>query len=273
MGSFADDDIYWSRPENPTGIGVLVLAGSSGRLDVARADVLAAAGATALAVRWFGGEGQPVVPCEVPLETFVGAISLLEPACERFGVLGLSYGAEAALLTAVRDSRIDAVVALAPTDVVWEGQHQRDDDPRRSKWTWHGESVPFVPLDRSWAPVEEMPSFTPHYERSRAMAGEAIVDAARIPAEQFRGDLVLVAGGDDQVWPSLPAARAIAARRAGHGLETIVIEDPNAGHPIVLPGEVAPNPARSYLVGGDPGAPQRLGALAWPAIRDALTLT
>ncbi len=272
MGRFAEPDIYWSRPENPTGVGVLVLAGSSGRLDVGRADVLATAGATALAIRWFGGEGQPVVPCEVPIETFVDAIGLLEPACDRIGLLGLSYGAEAALLTAVRDSRIDAVVALAPTDVVWEGQHQRDDDQRRSKWTWCGEPVPFVPLDRSRVPDEEMPAFAPHYERSRELAGEAIVDAARIPTEQFRGDLVLVAGGDDQVWPSVPAARAIAARRTGHGLETVVVEDPNAGHPIVLPGEVAPNPARSYLVGGDPGAPERLGAIAWPAIRDALKL-
>lgn len=77
MGSFADDDIYWSRPENPTGVGVLVLAGSSGRLDVGRADVLAAAGATALAVRWFGGEGQPVrLPSVVPnLPTQVAAIA------------------------------------------------------------------------------------------------------------------------------------------------------------------------------------------------------
>jgi len=273
MGRFAEADIHWSRPENPTGVGVVVLAGSSGRLDVGRADALAAAGATALAIRWFGGEGQPALPCEVPLETFVDAIDLLEPACDRIGMLGLSYGAEATLLTATRDSRVDAVVALAPTDVAWEGQHQRDDDPRRSKWTWRGEPVPFVPVDRTWVPDEEMPAFAPHYQRSRELADAATVDAARIPVERFHGDLVLVAGGDDQVWSSVTAARAIAARRAAHGLETVVVEDPHAGHPVVLPGEVPPNPARSYLVGGDAGAPERLGALAWPAIREALGLS
>ncbi|WP_286674388.1 hypothetical protein [Nocardioides sp. LMS-CY] len=40
----------------------------------------------------------------------------------------------------------------------------------------------------------------------------------------------------------------------------------------MLPGEVAPDPARSYLVGGDEGAAERIGALAWPAIRNVLRL-
>ena len=133
--------------------------------------------------------------------------------------------------------------------------------------------MPFVPVDRTWVPDEEMPAFAPHYQRSRELADAATVDAARIPVERFHGDLVLVAGGDDQVWSSVTAARAIAARRAAHGLETVVVEDPHAGHPVVLPGEVPPNPARSYLVGGDAGAAERLGALAWPAIREALGLS
>lgn len=251
---------------------MLVLAGSSGRLDMGRAEVLAAAGATALALRWFGGEGQPAVSCEVDLETFVDALDLLAPVCDRLAVVGLSYGAEAALLTAVRDPRVQAVVAFAPTDVVWEGQHRHDADPRRSKWTWRGRPVPFVPLDRGWVPDRELPAFAPHYARSRELAGDATVDAATIPVERLRGDLVLVAGGDDQVWPSVAAARAIVARRAAHGLETVLIEDSRAGHPSVLPGEVAPDPARSYLVGGDEGAAERIGALAWPAIRNVLRL-
>ena len=249
-----------------------MLAGSSGRLDVGRAGALAAAGATALALRWFGGVGQPATACEVPLETFTHALDLLAQECDRLAILGLSYGAEAALLTAVRDQRISATIALAPTDVAWEGHREHDTDPRRSKWTWRGEPVPFVPIDRTWVPDEAVPAFASHYARSRELAGTDMVEAARIPVERFAGDLVLVAGGDDQVWCSVLAAHAIAACRQARGLETVVIEDPAAGHPVVLPGEVPVDARRSYRVGGDDGAPQRLGLLAWPAIRRALRL-
>lgn len=273
VATIADADLHWARAHHGQGTGVLVLAGSSGRIDVARADLLASAGATALAVRWFGGVGQPDVPCEIPLETFVHALDLLAPECDRLAIMGLSYGAEAALLTAVRDPRITTTVAFAPTDVVWEGQHRDDAEPRRSKWTWCGQPVPFVPLDRTWVPGEGKPAFAPHYVRSRELAGAAAVDAARIPVEQFRGDLVLVAGGDDQVWPSVAAARSIAARRSAHHADTVLVEDPRAGHPVALPGEAAPNSARSYRVGGDAGAPERLGARAWPVIRDVLGLS
>ncbi len=89
------------------------MAGSSGRLDVGRANLLASRGTTALALRWFGGEAQPVVPCEIPLDTFTEAIDMLAVECERIVLMGLSYGAEAALLTASVDGRVDAVVALA----------------------------------------------------------------------------------------------------------------------------------------------------------------
>ncbi|WP_193663807.1 acyl-CoA thioester hydrolase/BAAT C-terminal domain-containing protein [Nocardioides kribbensis] len=266
-------DIHWSAPVPAAdcGTGVLVLAGSSGRLDTGRADLLAARGATAVALRWFGGQGQPAQPCEVPLETFAGALDRLAASCRRVAALGTSYGAEAALLLACHDERIDAVVALAPTDVVWEGARESDDDPPRTKWTLRGEPVPFVPLDRTWTPPPD-PAFVEVYERSRARAAPEAVAAATLPVERIGGDVVLVAGGDDRVWDSEGQARRIAARRAAAGLATTVVVDPAAGHPVVLPGEEAPDLRRPYQVGGDAGAPQRLGALAWPAIADALRL-
>lgn len=268
----ADADLHWARAEATNGTGALVLAGSSGRLDVGRADLLASRGVTALALRWFGGDGQPSVACEVPLETFTDAIDLLARECERIVLIGLSYGAEAALLTACVDGRVDGVVALAPTDVTWEGQHQEDDDPRRSKWTYLGRPVPFVPLDRGWVPASASPAFIEHYEHSRSLAAGEVVEAATIPVERFRGEMVLVAGGDDQVWASSRAAGRIVDRRARSGLTTVVVEDPRAGHPVVLPGETPPDPRRPYQVGGDADAPRRLGAMAWPHMRTVLRL-
>jgi hypothetical protein len=45
-------------PEAANDLGVIVLAGSSGRVDVTRARLFAAQNAVTLALRWFGGEGQ-----------------------------------------------------------------------------------------------------------------------------------------------------------------------------------------------------------------------
>lgn len=262
-----DDNFYWGRHGGGgNGTGVLVLAGSSGRIDTARVDILASHGTTVLGVRWFGGQGLPDVPLQVQLENFIDALDLLSAECDRLVLMGLSYGAEAALLTATQDRRPAAVIALAPTDVAWEGQARRDDDPVLSKWTWLGMDVPFVPLDRHWHPAAGKPAFVDLYLRSRELAGHAALEAAAIPVENISGEVLLVAGGDDKVWPSTLACRRIQDRRQKVGLPTTVIIDPAAGHPIVLPGEAPASLDRPYQVGGDEDAPARLGQAAWPHI-------
>ncbi|MDQ6897600.1 MAG: acyl-CoA thioesterase, partial [Actinomycetota bacterium] len=197
---------------------------------------------------------------------------LLSPECDRLAILGLSYGAEAALLTAVRDTRLDVVIGLAPTDIAWEGAYDDDSDPRVSKWTWQGQDVPFVPLDRQWQPASEPPAFIDSYRWARQNADAEVVDRATIPVEDINGEVILVAGGDDKVWPSSEHAKAIAARRQKHGIDTTIVEDPAAGHPVLFPGEPPKETRRSYQVGGDDGAPQRLGRQAWPVLQAALHL-
>jgi len=270
--SFKKEDLHWARPEVGGHTGVLVLAGSSGRTDAGRADLLAASGATALAIRWFGGINQPPVPREIRLETFVEALDLLAKECDRLAILGLSYGAEAALLTAVRDSRVNAVIAVCPTDVVWEGARSSAVDVPTSKWTWRDAPVPFVPLDPTWKARENPPAFTPYYRQSKQIASPRIIESARIPVERFAGELVLIAGGDDQVWPSLEYARNIADVRDRHGLKTVLIEDDSAGHQVVFPGERAMGSKRPYRIGGSVPAAERLGASAWPTVQAALGL-
>jgi uncharacterized protein len=135
-------------PADGSDVGVLVLAGSSGRVERARARLLARQGVGALAIRWFGGSGQPPGICEVPLETFTAAVDLLRRnGARRIGILGVSKGAEAALLTAVHDPRVDVAVALSPTARVWCNVGPgRDgaDRPYRSSWTWRDRPLPFV---------------------------------------------------------------------------------------------------------------------------------
>ena len=77
------------KPAEQTGWGVVVLAGSSGRVDIARAKLFAALGAVCIALRYCGGERQPPGICEVPLEVFTRATDrLIEEGCERVAYVG-----------------------------------------------------------------------------------------------------------------------------------------------------------------------------------------
>lgn len=254
---------------------VLVLSGSSGRVEVDRARLLAAHGAAAICLRWFGGADQPPGICEVALETFRPALDRLAGLSGRLAVLGSSKGAEAPLLLAVRDPRIVAVGAFSPTSVVWANVGPGVDGsayPYRSSWTEAGVPVPFVPYDEAWQPSPGPPAYRGLYEQSlRTFADRA--EEARIPVERIAGRVLLTAGGDDQVWPSHPFAEQIVARRSIHGLATDLVHDANAGHGVTLPGEPArPSDGAAMARGGTAGADAALGHRVWPALLDLLGL-
>lgn len=262
-----DPEHAWFEPARPTGWGVLVLAGSSGRLDHQRAQVVAGLGARALTIRWFGGPGQQPAPFEVPLETFDHALDRLARRCDRLAIFGTSFGAEAALLTAAHDERVSACIAFAPTSVVWAGY---DGSRETSHWTRDGSPVPFVPFAADWVPDEDPPAYCSYYERSLVTAPEAAGRAA-IEVERIRGDVVLVAGGDDRVWPSVRFADEIAVRRLRAGHQTVVVTDPVAGHRTVLPGETTVEAGQRMQRGGTAAADAALGERCWPEIVRALS--
>jgi hypothetical protein len=255
---------------------VLVLSGSSGRVDTDRARLLADHGAAAMAIRWFGGKGQPPGICEVELEAFESSLSTLWNMHPHLAVIGLSKGAEAALLLGAHDHRIRAVAALAPTSVVWAnvgpGRDGRD-RPQRSSWQRGGRALPFVPYDETWQPASDSdePAYRSLYELSlRTQA--AHVTAATIPVELIAGEVLVVAGADDQVWPSLQFAEQISDRRQRHGLATHVVTSPDAGHRVILPGESAPAGGLPMARGGNDDADRALGHQVWPVLCRLLNL-
>lgn len=88
-----------------------------------------------------------------------------------------------------------------------------------------------------WTPQGDPPAYRELYARSLAACPAGQIEAAAISAERITGEVVLVGGEDDQVWPGADFARTIAARRAVHGLDSTVVTHPRAGHRVVLPGE------------------------------------
>ena len=266
--------VLW-EPEDGSEVGVVVLCGSSAQIPSERARILAEQGFSALAIRWFGGPGQPPGICEVPLETFTAAVDLLhDRGARRIGIVGTSKGAEAALLTAIRDPRVDAVVGISPTALVWGNVGPGRDGartPYRSSWTWRGEPLPFMPYDDSW--WDKAPA-TPRavrglYDRSEdTFIGHTT--PAGIPVEKARAELLLVAGGDDRMWSSMKYALRMAERRRVAGRTIRVISRGDAGHRVLFPGESANPASAEFDYGGTEMADRLLGQQAWPVVLSTL---
>ncbi|HWU29870.1 MAG TPA: alpha/beta fold hydrolase [Microbacterium sp.] len=262
----ASEDRFDAVPAEPNGTAVLLLAGSSGRVERERAELLSTTGARVRAIRWFGGADQRPSPHEVPLELFAGQIGELRRDADRVVLFGTSFGAEAVLTTAAH-ATVDGVIAVAPSSVVWAGAH---DGAWSSHWTLGSRPLPFVAFDVSWTPQSDPPAFVSLYEASLRLDA-AETDAARIPVEKIAGEVLLIAGGDDQVWPSVRFATEIEAVRTDHDLPTTIVTHPGAGHRLLLPGEPPAAGGVRMLRGGTPEADAELGARAWPEIRRLLS--
>ena len=237
--------------DGPT--GVLVLAGSSGRVEQERCRVLAGQGATAASYRWFGETVD-----RVPLESFDEPLALLHERCERLVVLGHLAGRRgraAPRVAAPRDRRGRGRLA---EHVVWAALSQ--ERPQRSSWTRGGEPLRSSRTTTTGSRTPIRRSSSGMYEQSLETYADR-VPAARIPVERIAGEVVLVAGGDDRVWPSVDFAEQIVARRSAAGLATDLVRHPRAGHRVLLP-------ASSPAAGLAPGArrdPRRTPSWAgWP---------
>jgi hypothetical protein len=272
---FDHDGLLVAPADGGNGTGVLVLSGSSGRVEVERATVLAGAGVSAaLTHRWFGAAGQPAGIWEYPLELLGASVEALAARCDRVVLVGSSKTAEGFLLYAAGDPFVDAVVVIAPSHVAWANVGPGPDGelrPQHSSWTRGGEPLPFVPYDDEAEPVGDPPAFTPVYAQSLRTHADRVA-AATIPVERFFGDVLLVAGGDDQVWPSLTSARAVQARRRALDLPTTLVTHPWAGHRVLLPGEAVASGGQRMARGGTEAADRALGEQAWPEIRRVLDL-
>lgn len=144
----------------------------------------------------------------------------------------------------------------------------RSDGTQTSHWTRDGVPLPFVPFNEDWEPDDEVPAYVGLYEASRERFPERVAEAA-IAVEDI-DEVVLIAGGDDQVWPAVAMSNAIKARRAAHGLTTTIVSNPAAGHRTILPGEPAVSGGVRMQRGGTENADRTLGTAAWARIKTLL---
>ena len=268
--------------------GMLVLGGSECGLQSAEANAaaLASHGFAALALAycsWPDRNGNPVPGMEelpqglwlVPLANVERGLSWLNGRAEvdpsRLGIWGGSKGAELALLVASSNPEVKAVVAYAPSHVVWQGLAFRGE--RRSSWSRYGDPVPYV-------------RFTDDEERIRKYAGSgtqyithlyraslddsSAVAAARIPVERINGPVLLVSGGNDLLWPSEYMARQIVRRleREAHPHPVIHLSYPGAGHAIGRPFRPTTglSTTPNFALGGTPAEYAVAERDSWPRV-------
>jgi len=253
---------------------VLVLGGSEGGFggdDVAA--LLASRGYVALSVAYFGIAPLPASLERIPLEYFGAALDSLQadPRVRRgsLAVLGTSKGAEAGLLLAAHDPRIRAVVAYAPSAVAWSCICP---DPQSPSWTLGGQPVPFIAggADPAYRPPQGSP-LRPVVNYRYRLRDSAAVRRAEIPVERIRGPVLLVAGRQDELWPSAWSADAITARLRVHGFahRVVHLSYPRAGHLIgksYLPAGSTRVGGGRLETGGTPQANAAAQADAWPRV-------
>ena len=239
--------VFATLPGNVRRPALIVLGGSEGGGWVARdrSPRFASRGFAVLGLPYYSPGAKdreipelPAAFADIPVERLDAAFAWLKARPEvdasRVALVGVSKGAEFALIAASRFKWITSVVAIAPTDVVWEGWGPGVEPGKRSSFAFDGKPLPFVPY-REFA--EELAGFRTGREvrmrrfqdKGRA-ADPAAAVKARIEVEKFRGPLLVIGGHDDQVWASGMMAQNISERRAAAGLVTTALIFPEAGH-------------------------------------------
>jgi len=139
-------------------------------------------------------------------------------------------------LLASKYKQIEGVIATVPSSVVFQGLGPQG----KSSWSYHSESIPFVPF--------------PEYDYSKIVNSQYVevyklalkqteaVEKATIKVENINGPILLLAGKEDTMWPSAQMCDMIIKRLDGynfpHWYKLFSYE--NAGHSL----------NEEYLMGG-----------------------
>jgi dienelactone hydrolase len=263
-------EFYAPRTAGPKP-ALLLIGGSEGGIDTISqmATSFAKAGYPTLALAYWNLPGLPASLENIPLEYFDRAIAWLKQQpqvkASAIGMLGWSRGAEAALLVASRNSSIRLAIAVAPSGVVWQGLNFTNMTNRQPAWTVNGRPLPWVaPQGSDYRPDQALAQmFTAAFETM-----ESRPDAA-IPVERIHGDVLLISGGADRIWPSTRFADRIVARLQALNFKGSVLhlDYPEAGHALFV-GEPDGLMARAVdggnaMMGGTPQANAQARADSW----------
>lgn len=256
------------------------------------AAMLASRGYPALVLDHREESGIPGNIAIVPLEYFVSAANWLrqQPGVDpsRIGGYGIEKGAEGLLAAASYLPELDlqALIAVSPSCVIWQASGlERTADV--SSWTLGGQPLPFLPVrigrgqklvrtlrKREGGATSQLIPYT------EAFKDAAAFKKATLPVEKIAAPILLLAGFDDQVWPSGQMAELIyRARRMSNcneGDQKLTFE--KAGRVIRFPylpaavnRWVDPSGAGGLMLGGTPEANLHANTASWSKLVEFVT--
>jgi dienelactone hydrolase len=226
--------------------GIIVLGGSEGGLQETEAAFLAAKGYAAFALAYFNYEDLPKFLENIPLEYFQTAIHWLQarPEIKRneIAVLGGSRGAELALLLGATFPEIHAVVAIAPSCVLWGGLSD-DNTIVQPAWTYNEKPLSFMDATLTSEQQKQIANLSPTNSDFSVswfqilLENKTAVAKAVIPVEKINGPVLLISGNDDKLWPSTEMADMVMKRlkHAKHPFHDSHLAYARVGHFIPLP--------------------------------------
>ncbi len=208
--------------------GVLVLGGSGGGKPEHLAKKIADMGYPVLSLAYFKTEGLPGELNEIPLEYFDAPKEWLQSRSDTKNdgviVVGWSKGAELALLLASKNTEYKAVVGIAPSNVVWAGILNDWTKVPSSSWTSSDAPLNHVPFAQGVA----IKKLTDLYAAS--LKQTELVSRARIKAENINAPVLLLSGGQDEIWPAGAMADDVCLSMKKAEKNCTHIAYPDAGH-------------------------------------------
>jgi hypothetical protein len=280
----------YSPPNATNRPTVIVFGGSEGGINSGRfgAYYLASIGYPSLALAYFGINGVPLSLSDIELETWNRAYQWLstqpqvDPA--RVVVMGGSRGGEAALALGASYPWVKGVIATVPSAVSWPGDLVGTVE--HPSWTLAGAGLPFIPSPPGFNGVTSLDtdgatlvSYRAAFEAAIAQTPALQLDAATFRVENTPGRVLILAGADDQLWPSCQLGkiawdRLPLSHRTQYGDEYLCLA--NSGHAIPTPGSPTAGAHRAFdgagylFLGGTPRGTAAAARIADDRIRALL---
>jgi dienelactone hydrolase len=239
---FVGELFYTENANYPT---IIFLGGSGSGLGVNSliAAPLASHGYNVLSVPFFGEKGLPARLSRIPLEIFEKVFAWLSnnpiTAGKEIQILGISKGAELALVLASRYPSITRMVLLAPHAYCFQGIAFKNE----SSWTYAGKDLPFIRLKNRWIIANMVNCFiknepfgyTHSFRKGLNLARNK--EFARIKVEDAHADLLMFTSKECNMWNTYDGCVEImdTLRKCNypHKYDLVVYE--HTGEPYLVP--------------------------------------